>query len=335
MSLDAEGSTQETSGTDSASEASSETKSTSEYSVTDPGYETLEPVEDELAALKAENTKKKPSATADDASETEGDTDGETEEEAHKPTDDGASAQAADFDISDELLDRAVAVGYELDDIRDFKDAKAFEKELARVERLQQRLNGRKGELAGDSEPPSEESKEPDWEQMIQDGHDPDLIAIQKSNWQRATAAEAMVKQLQQAEQQRAATAQSDRFDDVLNGLGDEYEPILGKGRRGDLMKSSPEAATNRQKVFTMMTLLKDGYQKSGQPVPSDSDLIQQAVHAQFFKQSQEIARNSIKRQIKNAGSQALSRPRSGSSRELPGPERALQKEREFWKSHS
>lgn len=330
MSLETEGSSQATATT---SEATPETTTSTGYSVTDPGYDSVEPVEDELAALKAENTKKKPSETSGDAS----DTDSDTEETAETPAgDDGENSQAAEsdpFDVSDELLDRAVAVGYELDDIRDFKDAKSFEKELARVEKLQQRLQIVKGAKTAAEPEPEPESEEPNWDQMIEDGHDPDVIALQKSSWQRAAKAEAMVRQLQQAELQRAALAASDRFDDTLNALGDEYAPILGKGRIAELKKASPEIAANRQKVYSMMEILRIGYQQSGKPVPQESELVQQAFQASFVKQSQEIARNAIKSRIKNAGSQALSRPRSGSSRELPGPERALQKEREFWKN--
>lgn len=339
MSLDTASETSaETASVATESAPSQETKTSTGYSVTDPGYETNEPVEDVLSALIAENKKSKPSETTakanavetDDASETETDGDGETEETASET--ESTVSDAAD-DISDELLDRAIAVGYELEDIRDFKDAKSLEKELSRVERLHQRLQGKKAgtETAADPEP-EPESKEPDWDQLISDGHDPDIIALQKSNWQRATAAEAMVKQLQQAETIRAAEAQSNRFDEVLNGLGAEYEPILGKGSRVALSKSAPEAAANRQKVFTKMAVLKRGYELSGEPVPPEAELIQEAVQASFYKQAQEFARNSIKKQIKNAGSQALSRPRSGSAKELPGPERALVKEQEFWK---
>lgn len=322
-----------------STESGSQEESSNEgYSVTDPGYEFLDPVEDSIESLRAENTKT-PSETSDDASKPEGDaeagTDGGTEEAAEQPT--SGNDAAGDFDISDELLDRAVAVGYELSDIRDFKDAKAFEKELARVERLQQRLQEKKtgAEPPADEEPPPEAEKEPDWDQLINDGHDPDIIELQKKNWQRATAAEAQVKELRRIETERAIAAQSDRFDEVLNGLGEEYTPLLGKGRRAELINSSPEVAANRQKVFTTMTILRTGYQQSGQPVPSDTELIQQAVQASFYKQTQELARSAIKRQIKNAGSQALSRPRSGGKDQLSGPDRALEKEREFWKSHS
>lgn len=322
-----------------ADAAPSETTSTG-YSVTDPGYETREPVEDELAALIAENKKSKPpekaasadAAKTDDASDTD---DGETEETPKTATGDGGDV-SADEEISDELLDRAIAVGYELEDIQNLKDAKAFEREIQRVERLQSRLQSKKAakETAPEKEP-EPESKEPNWDQLITDGHDPDMIALQKSNWQRASAAEAKVRQLEQVEQQRAAQAVVDRFDDALNGLGKEYESLLGKGRAAELIKSSPEVAANRSKVFETMTILRNGYQQAGRPVPSEEKLIKQALHASFADQIEELARKSIKQQIKNAGSQALSRPRSGSAKELPGPERALVKEREFWKAHS
>ncbi len=307
------------------------------YSVTDPGYETIEPVEDELAALKAENTKAKPSETSGDVAKASK-AKGKAEESETPAGDDASDSQSADpfDDISDELLDRAIAVGYELDDIRDLKDAKAFEREVARAERLKSRIEGKKqtGNESADDPEQTPESKEPDWGKMIEDGHDPDIIALQKRNWHRAAAAEAKVRQLEQIEQQRAAQAVIDRFDEVLNGL-DEYSAILGKGRRDELTKSSPEAVKNRAKVFETMTILKNGYLQNGRSVPSEAELIEQAVHAAFYKQTQEIARNSIKRQIKNAGSQALSRPRSGSSKELSGEQRALQKEQEFWRTHS
>lgn len=320
----------------SAVESSLETSQTGEYTTVDPGYDSVEPVEDELAALVAENKKTKPSDSAaaedDDASDTEGgDTDGVVEEDAE--TQPGVQADAAD-DISDELLDRAIALGWELDDIRGVSDAKAFEKEIVRAERLQQRLQARKASEK-DAGTEADEPTEPDWDRMIQDGHDPDIIALQKTNWQRATEAQARVRQLEQAERQRAAQAVSDRFDDALNGLGEEYSSLIGKGKRDELMKSSPELVKNRQKVFNTMAILRNGYVQSGEPVPPESELIQQALQASFYRQTQEIARKAVKAKIKNAGSQALSRPRSGSEKELPGPERALAKEEAFWRSHS
>lgn len=318
---------------DSASTTETETpKYAGLYDVVDPGYSgpQADSDDDDISFIRNQN-KKKPSETSGDASGTEGKASrSDAEETAETPSDEGSTD-----DFSDELLDRAVALGYELDDIREFTDAKALERELSRVEKLQQKLQGRK--QATESETPSEaetteEETEPNWQQMIDEGHSEDTVKILKANYQRAAKAEAALKQLQQAENIRAAEVASNRFDDALNALPDEYEGVLGKGRLADLQKSNPTVVENRKKVYQKMVVLQAGYKASGQKVPSESELIEEAVNASFSKQAIENARKSVRTQLKKAGSQALSRPRSGNDKSIPGPERALQKEDAFWK---
>lgn len=316
-----------------------DTKPTSSYSVTDPGYAGIqdEP-EDDLEALRAENTKKKPSETLDDASEV-GDDD--AEETVETPADD----EPADSDeISDELLDRAVALGYTIDEIKAFSDSKSLEKEISRVERINQRLQAKKQAETSPAETKASEEPEPepDWDALIEQGHDPDLIALQKKNWElnkqsleRAQKAEAQVQQLIQAERTRAFEAQCLRFDNTLDSLGEEYKSLFGTGRIGELQKKSPELAANRQKVFTKMAVLRNAYEIAGEPVPAEADLIQEAVQASFYKQTQQIARKAITKEIRKSGSQALSRPRSTGGKPLSGPDRALAMEQEFWRNHS
>ncbi len=327
----------ETGNTESASEAVvsesavEASSSGSGYSAVDPGYDSgvTESVVDELASLKAENTKKPPSETLDDASETDGD----TEETAETPTVESVDSSE---EISDELLDRALGLGYTLEEMKDFEDVKSLEKEVTRVEALQKRVQARQGGKTPPVEeaaaPVVEADPEPDWESLIEQGHDPDMIALQKQNWTRAQKAEALVQQLLQADQQRAFNAQCERFDETLNKL-DGFETILGNGRRGELEKSSPEMVANRQKVFTKMLVLKRGYEAAGEPVPPEVELIHEAVQASFYKHAQSTARERLKGDIKKAGSQALSRPKSGGAKALSGPTLALQKEESFWKS--
>lgn len=318
---------------DSGSTTETETQKFSGlYDVVDPGYSGPQAdSDDDISFIRNEN-KKKPSETSGDASDTEGKASrSDAEETAETPSDEGSTED----DFSDELLDRAVALGYELDDIREFTDAKALERELSRVEKLQQKLQSRK--QATDSETPPEqetpeEEQEPNWQQMIEEGHSEDTVKILKANYQRAAKAEAALKQLQQAENLRAAEVASNRFDDALNELPDMYEGILGKGRLAELQKSNPAVVENRKKVYQKMVILQAGYEASGQKVPSESELIEEAVNASFSKQAIENARKSVRTQLKKAGSQALSRPRSGTDKSIPGPERALQKEDAFWK---
>lgn len=303
--------------------------STSEYSATDPGYDAGESESEvTLESLKAEN-ETKPSSTEDDAS----DTDGETEETAEESPVESAGSN----DISDELLDRATELGYTLDEIKGFRSEKSLEKEVSRVEKLQQRLQERqagKSPATAETAPVEEPDPEPKWDEMIELGHDPDNVAIQKQLWQRATNAEAMVRQVFQAEQDRALTAQSKRFDETLNKL-DGFAKILGNGRKGEIQKGSPEHAANRQTVFTTMQILKRGYEEAGVKVPAEAELIEAAAMASFPKHTQTTARDKLKSDIKKAGSQALSRPHSAGAKTLAGHALATAKEQEFWKKHS
>lgn len=302
------------------------------YSVTDPGYE-MEVASDSvdaLAELKAENTKEtKPAATAADASDTDS---GEAEETVEKPAD-----ESADSEISDELLDKATELGYTLDELKGFRSTKALERDIARVEKLQQRFQSRQAEKkpATETAPVEESEPEPKWDEMIEEGHDPANVAIQKQLWQRAAKAEAAVKQVMQAEQNRIWEAMCERFDSTLNNMGEEYKELFGNGRRGDLLKSSPELAANRDRVFDQMAILRAGYQAAGKTIPSEPDLINEAVQSSFYKQTQQIARKALKAEIKKAGSQSLSRPHSTGTKPMSGESRALAKEQEFWKQHS
>ena len=323
MALESEDSSSaEVSESVSSSESSSESKG--EYSVTDPGYDSGgSESSNDIDDLKSENT---PSGKTGDAS-------GNTEEKTDK-----SSNESADNDFSDELLDRATNLGYSLDDIKGFRSENSLEKDILRSERLHQRLSERQGRQQFNEQPVEQyappQEPQPDWAEMIEAGHDPDVIGLQQQMWQRAANAEAMVRHVYQVDQERAWSAQCERFDASINQL-EEYQSILGSGRRGELQKNSPDLASNRDKVFEKMIVLRNGYQQSGREMPSESDLIQEAVQASFYKHAQETARKKLTGQIKKAGSQALSRPHSSGPKGLSGQSLAMAKEQAFWKDHS
>lgn len=316
-----------------------ESTSTSEYSSVDPGYiddaATGESV-DELAALKTENASDKTPAD-DESADAGGDTEGSSEAKA-KPT--GESAESED-DFSDGLLDRAVALGYTVADIKSFRSEKSLAKEIERVERLQQRVASRQAPAPVPEVQP-EAIAEPDWQALIDEGHDPQMVAFQQQSWKRAEAAEqrAMqaeqgIQQLVQAEQQRAFDQQVQRFDSTIANLGDEYETLFGKGTMADVKQESPELAQKRVDVFHKFQQLKNAYLINKQTLPPEKELIEEAVHARFWKQTKSLARKELTNDIKKAGSQALSRPRSTGRQPLTGPDAAAEKEAQFWKSHA
>lgn len=309
--------------------------SSSPYSVTDPGYtvdatEADEPA-DELAQLKAENAPKD-KTSADEAptepAEASADAGGDAEETAE-----------SNEDFSDELLSRAVALGYTVADIKSFRSEKSLEKEVSRVERIQQRMASQQAARADQAPPATDtvppDQAEPNWAQMIEDGHDENFVAMQRQTWQRAQAAEAGLRQLQQAQQQRDYDAQVERFDSTLNDLGEEYESLFGKGSIRDVNRVSPDLAKKRVEVFHKFQQLKNSYLMNRLPLPPERELIEEAVHARFWKQTKTLARKELTNDIKKAGSQALSRPRSSGRQALTGASAALAKEQDFWKKFS
>ncbi len=296
------------------------------YSATDPGYEAFEDSDEESS-----NTEQ-PSETSDEASGTT------TEETVKTPAVETVDSET----ISDELLDKAFELGYSIDDLKKFDDVKSLEREITRVAKFQERFKVHEaGKVPVTEQPPEadlpvdDENTPPDWEELIEQGHDPDMVALQKKNWERAERAEAQVRQLTQIERQRAFEAQCERFDATLNNIGDEFKDVFGTGNRGELLTKSPEQAQNRQQVFDKMNMLRHGYLTAGKRVPEESELIQEAVHASFYKHAQTTAREKLKGDIKKSGSQALSRPNSGGATPLNGPSKALQMEQEYWKRNS
>ena len=312
----------------SESSAVESNDSGSGYAKTDPGYDAFDDSDDDAT----ENTET-PSETSDDASDSNA-----TEEKVETPAVDEAAEPET---ISDELLDKAYELGYTVEELKKFNDVKSLEKEITLTARLQERWQKSQDEksLVADKPPEPEiapaDEDEPKWDELIEQGHDPDMVALLKRNSDRAARAEAQVKQLSQIEAKRAFDAQCDRFDDALNKIGDEFKDVFGTGTQDELADKSPEQAKNRVNVFQKMNMLRHGYLTAGQRVPPEADLIQEAVHASFYKHAQTTARKRLTGDIKKAGSQALSRPNSGGAQPLNGPQKALQIEQEYWKQNS
>lgn len=306
------------------SQAVETTNSGSGYSVVDPGYDG-----DDGDDFESNN----PPETSGDASGDEQ----TTEETVVTPTVETVDSA----EISDELLDRAFDLGYTVEDLKAFDNVTSLEKEINRTAKLRDRWQKHQAGKLPQPEPEPllavdpDELEEPKWDELIEQGHDPDIIAVQKRNWQRMTRAEAVANQVIRSERDRAYQAQCDRFDEVLNNIGEEFQPVFGQGKRGELVETSPEQVANRQKVFTKMNMLRHGYLQAGEKVPPEAELIQEAVHASFYKHSQQTARKKLIGDIKKSSSQSLSRPNSGGARPISGPALALQKEQEFWRERS
>lgn len=312
--------------------AAEDVSSQSEYSATDPGNDFMQTANqspdrnDVLAQLRAENgVKNTPQSRVAETLDDTNDDDAAAEPASDAPAD--------SEEIPDELIGRALEAGLTANELREFDSAKELRRAVTVIERAMAIAERGKTNVAA-SKTNVEASKEPDFEKMLADGHDADLIQAFRTTWNEAKAAREQAQSVLANEQQRAFDQQCQRFDDTLDSLAG-YEAVFGKGRFAELARKDPTQATNRQRVFSQMEVLRRGYEATGQPVPDETTLIRSAAASVFSDQSAKSARQGVKKQIEQAGKQAIAKSGSGPRKPLSGPSLAAQKEADFWRKFS
>jgi len=299
------------------------------YGVTDPGATPQDSSEDGaaiLAQLRAEN-----------GLEPQGDRKATIGRDVGQPLKaqggNNAEPEASDAsdEIPDELIDRALAVGFENDELRQFQSTAELQRAVSLAERIAAR--GKQAVTTNDATPSPAAVAEPDWDKMLADGHDSELIALQKTMWAQTKAARDEAQQLRASEQSREFTAFCHRFDDALSDMNG-FEAVFGKGRRAELSVQDPTQAANRQRVFTQMEVLRRGYEAVGQQVPTELELIRSAAASVFPDQGQKNARQAVLGRMQKAGNQTVARSNSGGRQPASGRDLAAQKEAAFWKQH-
>lgn len=310
--------------------AGDDSTNTSPYSVVDPGnnYDVTNDESNDrdtiLDQLRAENDRGNDDTAQ--SSSPKNDDDDAVQTDA-RPSHNAASE---DDDITDEMIDRALATGMTASDLREFSNARELQRAVNVAERAMARAEQNKATNA-EAAKQADTEKAPDFDKMLADGHDGDIVEAFRATWQQAQAAREQAQAVLRNEQQRQIEAQHRRFDDTLNSLAG-YEAVFGKGQFSELTSKDPTQANNRQRVYTQMEIMRRGYQAMGQPVPDEAALIRSAAAATFPEQLVRTARQEIKGAIKNASRQAIARPNGGQQKAMSGSALAAQKEADFWK---
>ncbi|MAK30926.1 hypothetical protein [Acinetobacter sp.] len=99
------------------------------------------------------------------------------------------------------------------------------------------------------------------------------------------------------------AQGQIDQFDSAVSGL--KHKALFGDKPYQELDPNSSEAQ-NMSRLFDQMTVLANGYQASGQSVPSYNDLVQQAYRAVFGNEIESLNRRRTNDRIRKAAKRKL-----------------------------
>jgi len=131
--------------------------------------------------------------------------------------------------------------------------------------------------------------------------------------------------------QSQEEAAFAERMDGYFNSLGEEYVAIVGKGKLAEMAAESKEAKA-RKEVNDTMFALAAGYQRLGQPIPSEKVLLERAARMVFGGHTQELARRQVAEQARNARGQFVAKPTHRDGKPLDPMSRAVKFAEDFYK---
>ena len=191
--------------------------------------------------------------------------------EADGADDSGEAAESAG-EFEESLLNRAAAVGYNFNDVKQFGSNASLKIAVERSEALARSiLEQQQRQAANPAQPGQQQSRPSEYEQfhaaqkeMIEqlaaEGYGDEAVAVMHQQNDMALRQAQIIESLQQQSRntqteasiaaQQAAEVQFERsMDGYLESLGDEYSSLFGKGASATMSQGAQEFA-NRARVF-------------------------------------------------------------------------------------
>lgn len=291
-----------------------------------------EPVDDDIPAAGT----KKDGAEDKDA--------GGKKEENGANGDDGEGNTAVE-EFSNDLLSRAEDIGFSAEEAKEFGTAK----ELERALRIYERKMTQRGAMAAQVQAAPAPAALPNATEAMKVVEIPDLDAKEfdpaiVNGW---NAMKTLVKSQREAlersqkdsqERDRSIKSLSDfvaqqqreqaeaRFDKMIDGLGDNYHELFGKGA-GNGLDPKGEHIGNRRKLAESVYALALGYSQMGKRVPAEPELFKRALGAAFGDRAETLAQKKIAEKVQKQRSQFIGRPTHREGAEALTPyQRAVRK---------
>lgn len=133
-------------------------------------------------------------------------------------------------------------------------------------------------------------------------------------------------RMLAEKEQSRESEAFYDRFDNWVQEMGADWEPVFGKGNRKTI-GDNKAAIEARSAVLNEMLIYAAGYRQANQDLPEEHELFKRAVRALHGDKTEKMAAQKVTKNLRDRKSgQFVSRPTQRESRGDKGnPEQRAQ----------
>jgi hypothetical protein len=119
-------------------------------------------------------------------------------------------------------------------------------------------------------------------------------------------------------ENQAALERQTEaEFDEALDGLGEQYKPLLGTLK--DRKAGTPQYKLAAE-IWDTLPVLIQNYQAKGIRFPGMKELTRRAVAVVCADRTHELVRNEINGQIQGRRANAIGRPRQGAQQAVAKP---------------
>jgi hypothetical protein len=246
------------------------------------------------------------------------------DDEGDDEDEDGDDDESAGLD--DAILERAANLGLTREEAEAFETPEALERTLGILEKRLPQDDGVSGSEAEAGENDAQEGFELEFEDEAL--YEPELIDNlrgMKTHYDQALSAMRQeVEQLRSANQANEAQAVTERFERMISDLGDDYEPMLGKGTVDDIDRSG-DHFKNRQKLFEQMHVIQSGRVAAKLEPLAEKELFQQAVNHVFNGNLKDLTRKGIAKTLKKRKGQMIGRPQGRKGRPL-SPDQAAYK---------
>jgi hypothetical protein len=212
--------------------------------------------------------------------------------------------------ISDQLLARAVNIGFSLADARTAESEESLERIVSSLEDAQAAIT--EADTTTESEDPFA-----DLPKLDPEVYEPEVIKsfeqlkdVIKQQAEKLQDIEGRQEQQAQATQEARAAEVEQWFDGRVSALGEDFVEALGSGSFSSLDHASPQYA-KRSAIADQVGVLLAGYQAQGMQPPSDNELFDAAVRLVLPGEHQKISERKLESNLKKRAGQHLNRASS------------------------
>ena len=279
---------------------------------------------DEIAAMTdelVEQTSETDEPDEEDISDSPSDTpedDDDAEQERDLSGDDDSEKQDKGGDeaptIDESLLERAVRAGMTLADAKAISNGDVLERLVGKFESSQDATS--KDDVdSKDDAGKEEEDLFANIPELNSDDYPEELVSVFNGLKEGMIKQQAIIKELSSKPQSSESSNNSESvafvswFDSKVSELGEDFEPVLGKGSFTTLSDSKTKVA--RERIVRHMDVVANDFISEGLEVPSQDEVFKLAAKSAFSEKFEEIEGRKIAERSKQRSKKVIRQPRT------------------------